>query len=96
MPRTRRLPVRFCDAIDVVIGASVSVKGDKSIGTITDLDGNFKLSVPVSAKELVVSFIGYEDQTVLIGNKTHFAITAQRIFSNAGGGCCYWVCKGET
>jgi len=63
------------DAIDVVIGASVTVKGDKSIGTITDLDGNFKLSVPVSAKELVVSFIGYEDQTVLIGNKTHFAVT---------------------
>lgn len=63
------------DAIDVVIGASVTVKGDKSIGTITDMDGNFKLSVPVSAKELVVSFIGYEDQTVLIGNKTHFAVT---------------------
>ena len=63
------------DAIDVVIGASVTVKGDKSIGTITDMDGNFKLSVPVSAKELVVSFIGYEDQIVLIGNKTHFAVT---------------------
>ena len=31
------------DAIDVVIGASVTVKGDKSIGTITDMDGNFKL-----------------------------------------------------
>ena len=63
------------DAIDVVIGASVTVKGDKSIGTITDMDGNFKLSVPASAKDLVVSFIGYEDQTVTIGNKTHFDIT---------------------
>lgn len=47
------------DAIDVVIGASITVKGDNSIGTITDMDGNFKLSVPASAKELVVSFIGY-------------------------------------
>lgn len=36
------------DAIDVVIGASVTVKGDKSIGTITDMDGNFKLSVSAS------------------------------------------------
>ncbi len=63
------------DAMDVVIGASVIVKGDKSVGTITDMDGNFKLSVPASAKELVVSFIGYEDQTVAIGNKTHFDIT---------------------
>ena len=63
------------DAIDVVIGASVTVKGDKYIGTITYMDGNFKLSVPASAKELVVSFIGYEDQTVVIGSKTHFAVT---------------------
>lgn len=67
------------DAIDVVIGASVTVKGDKSIGTITDMDGNFKLSVPVSAKELVVSFIGYEDQTVLIGNKTHLQLRLKNL-----------------
>lgn len=63
------------DAIDVVIGASVTVKGDKSIGTITDMDGKFTLSVPPTAKELVVSFIGYEDQMLPIGNKTHFDIT---------------------
>ena len=29
------------DAIDVVIGASVTVKSNNSIGTITDMDGNF-------------------------------------------------------
>lgn len=63
------------DAIDVVIGASITVKGDNSIGTITDMDGNFKLSVPASAKELVVSFIGYDNQIVVIGSKTHFDIT---------------------
>ena len=63
------------DAIDVVIGASVTVKGDNSIGTITDMDGNFKLSIPASAKELVVSFIGYDNQTVAIGSKTNFNIT---------------------
>jgi len=62
------------DAIDVVIGASVTVKGNNSIGTITDMDGNFKLSVPASAKELVVSFIGYDNHTVVIGNKTHFDV----------------------
>lgn len=62
------------DAIDVVIGASVTVKGDNSTGTITDMDGNFKLSVPASAKELVISFIGYDNQTVAIGGKTSFNI----------------------
>jgi len=63
------------DAVDVVIGAAVTVKGDKSIGTITDMDGNFKLSVPASAKELVVSFVGYEDKVVVLGSKTHFEVT---------------------
>lgn len=63
------------DAIDVVIGASVTVKGNTGIGTITDMNGNFTLSVPASAKELVVSFIGYDNQTVTIGNKTNFDIT---------------------
>lgn len=63
------------DAIDVVIGASVTVKGNNSVGTITDVDGNFKLSVPASAKELVISFIGYDNQTLAIGNKTHFDVT---------------------
>ena len=63
------------DALDVVIGASVTVKGNSAIGTITDMDGKFTLSVPASAKELVISFIGYDNQTVTIGNKTHFDVT---------------------
>ena len=40
-----------------VIGASVVLKGNNSIGTITDIDGNFTLSVPNDAV-LVVSFVG--------------------------------------
>lgn len=32
------------DAIDVVIGASVTVKGNTGVGTITDMDGKFTLS----------------------------------------------------
>ncbi len=41
-----------------VVGASVLVEGT-TIGTITDIDGNFTLNrVPASAKQLKVSFIG--------------------------------------
>lgn len=65
------------DAIDVVIGASVKVKGNTSVGTITDMNGNFKLTVPSSAKELIISFIGYEDQSITLGSKTHFDISLQ-------------------
>ncbi|TWV13076.1 TonB-dependent receptor [Bacteroidaceae bacterium HV4-6-C5C] len=63
------------DAADVIIGASVTVKGHAGLGTITDIDGNFKLSVPASAKELVVSFIGYDSQTVALAGKTHLDVT---------------------
>ena len=47
-----------------VIGANVVVKDNASIGTITDIDGAFSLSnVPEGAK-LIISFIGYNNQTV--------------------------------
>lgn len=42
-----------------LIGATVSVKSDPAIGTVTDVDGNFELSVPDGNSVLVFSFIGY-------------------------------------
>ncbi|MDE6348042.1 MAG: TonB-dependent receptor [Bacteroides sp.] len=51
------------DAMGEVIGANVVEKGNPANGTITDLDGNFTLSVPKGAI-LQVSFIGYQMQEV--------------------------------
>ena len=49
-----------------VVGASVLVKGT-TVGTVTDIDGNFTLNnVPSSARTLVVSFIGMKSQEVAI------------------------------
>lgn len=49
-----------------VVGASVLVKG-ATVGTVTDIDGNFTLNnVPGSAEVLVISFIGLETQEVEI------------------------------
>ena len=45
-----------------VIGATVQVVGS-SVGTATDFDGNFELTVPQGAM-LQVSSIGYQSQTV--------------------------------
>lgn len=47
---------------ETVIGASVMVKGTTN-GAITDLDGNFTISVP-KGSVLVISSIGYEDYTI--------------------------------
>jgi TonB-linked SusC/RagA family outer membrane protein len=49
-----------------VIGASVVVQGNVSIGTVTDLDGRFVLNVPESAKILIVKYLGMEDKEVAV------------------------------
>ncbi len=46
-----------------VIGASVMVKGTTT-GTITSVDGGFTLSIPGSAKTLVISYVGMKTMEV--------------------------------
>lgn len=55
-----------------VIGATVAVKGT-TLGTMTDVDGKFKLSVP-SKGTLVVSYIGYTTQELEITEKSNYEI----------------------
>ncbi len=52
-----------------VIGASVLVKGTTQ-GTITDIDGQFALTVDKNATTLVVSYMGYQTQEVAITGKS--------------------------
>ena len=49
-----------------IIGATVSVAGQKGSGAITDLDGNYKLNVPADTK-VTITYIGYLPQTVKVG-----------------------------
>jgi len=53
-----------------VVGASVIVKGNQRIGTSTDAQGNFKLTLPeelaASPVTIVVSFIGYEPYELVV------------------------------
>ena len=48
-----------------IIGASVLQKGTTN-GTVTDLDGNFTLTVPNKNAVLVISFIGYLTQEITV------------------------------
>ena len=51
-------------------GTSVLVKGT-TIGTATDLEGRYSLTLPASAKSLVFSFIGYSTQEVNIQGRSN-------------------------
>ncbi len=55
-------------------GASIIVKGT-TIGTVTDFNGRFTLLIPVTAKTLVISFVGMQSKEVLIGTGTVFNFT---------------------
>lgn len=57
-------------------GVSVIVQGT-TIGTVTDIDGNYSLEVPADASVLVYSFVGMRRQTVNIGNRTSISITLE-------------------
>lgn len=56
-----------------VIGASIAVKGT-SLGTITNINGEFMMTVPDDSKNLIVSFIGMDSQEVNISGKTSLNI----------------------
>ncbi|MDP3435545.1 MAG: SusC/RagA family TonB-linked outer membrane protein, partial [Bacteroidota bacterium] len=55
-------------------GVSVSVKGT-TLGTISDMDGVFRLKVPQDAKTLVFTFVGMASQEVAIGNQTSISVS---------------------
>lgn len=52
-----------------VVGASVMLSSNQTVGTLTDLDGNYTISVP-SKSSLVFSCIGYATQTVAVGGRS--------------------------
>jgi len=55
-------------------GVSVAIKGT-TLGTITDVDGNYTLSVRSSNDILVFSFIGYAAKEILVGQQTKIDVT---------------------
>ncbi|WP_304232737.1 TonB-dependent receptor [Jiulongibacter sediminis] len=57
-------------------GASVVIQGT-STGTTTDVDGNYSIDVRGNNDVLVVSFVGYNTQTVTVGNQSVINFTLE-------------------
>ena len=60
-----------------LIGATIMVEGTKE-GTVTDIDGNFTINTTSKAK-LVISYVGYTAQTILVGDKTTIDVTLKEV-----------------
>ncbi|MFZ1748559.1 MAG: TonB-dependent receptor plug domain-containing protein, partial [Saprospiraceae bacterium] len=72
----RTISGKVTDASGVsVIGANVTVKDASGLGTITDIDGMFKLSVPTGSTILVFSYTGYQTQEFTLGESNSVNVT---------------------
>jgi len=60
---------------DPLIGATVIVKGQPSLGTVTDIDGNFQLTVPSENSVLVISYVGMTTKEVKVGKQRDISVS---------------------
>jgi len=61
-------------------GVSVVVKDNPTIGTTTDIDGKYVITIPSSAQALIFSFVGMKSEEVLIGGRSVIDIQIQAEF----------------
>nr|HPG55888.1 SusC/RagA family TonB-linked outer membrane protein [Candidatus Enterocola sp.] len=66
------------EAGEPIIGAYITLEGNNSVGTITDFDGNFEISVDAKSK-LLVSYTGYESQTIAVAGKSQIDVVLREI-----------------
>lgn len=57
-----------------LIGANVLVSGS-AIGTVTDIDGAYTLTLPADATSITVSYTGYQSQTLALGSSSRLDVS---------------------
>ncbi len=68
--------VKGADNGEVLPGVSVLIKGTQK-GTTTDGDGKFSIDVPNANSVLVFSFVGYQPQEIVVGNRLNIDVNLQ-------------------
>ena len=58
-----------------LIGVNIILKGDGSVGTISDFDGSFEIEVPSASSTLIFQYLGYQSQEVALGEDNSLLVT---------------------
>jgi len=58
---------------EALFGATIQAKGS-DIGTATDLDGTFSLTIPSATKSLIFSYTGYGDEEIQVNGNREFNV----------------------
>jgi iron complex outermembrane receptor protein len=67
--RTVSGQVTDSDTDDPIPGVNILIQGTTQ-GTVTDIDGNYELSIPSDGVILMYSYVGYKSQTIDIGTRS--------------------------
>lgn len=62
---------------EAVIGATVVEEGNTSNGTVTDIDGNYTLTLQGNSKKLVFSYVGMKTQTIAVAGRSTINVTME-------------------
>lgn len=74
--QTKKITGKITDVHgETLIGVNIVIKGTTN-GAITDIDGNFAIDV-VPGQTLVISFIGFKKQEILVKDQTQLSITME-------------------
>lgn len=61
-----------------LLGVSIVIKG-ASTGTVTNSDGDFKIQVPGESTVLVISYTGFENREIQVGQQTRIEVSLVRL-----------------
>ena len=67
--------VTFANEAEGAIGVNILLKEDNTVGTITDIDGSYSLTVPSKNSTLVFSYIGYNTTEIVVGDQTEINVS---------------------
>ena len=80
-PFTGKVTGKVTDAEtgEALIGVNIVVKGTTT-GTISDVNGNYQIALPSGSNILVISYIGYKTQEILVSSSTiNVSMTAEQL-----------------
>lgn len=66
--------VKDAESGETIPGASVLTKEDNTLGTSTNLDGTFTLSVPAGTTAILVRSVGYAEREIALTTETNYTI----------------------
>lgn len=60
--------VKDAENDETLIGVNITLTRDKNVGTVTDIDGKYKLTIPADADSLTFSYVGYSALTIAVSS----------------------------